>query len=114
VYILSAFQDTWEYDGDPNIEEPTGGSTDEITGGSLIYLEQLRERYPTAVDRNDLEKRVVVHEVGHSMGLDHGDGKDNVIKNGIMNRRLQNAPSSLMRFNNEHLHQLRKLDKPKS
>lgn len=114
VYILSSFQDSYKgltYDGDCNEESPTGGSTAGV-GGSLIYLEQLRERYPSAIDKGDLEKRIVIHEVGHALKLDHGDGTDNPANNGIMNLSLQHASTIQMRFIDDHLDGLRKLNKP--
>jgi len=97
VYILAAWQDSCDQmrcDRDPNSEGVTGGSTAGI-GGALIYIEQIRERGPTAAGpaawtarqrREALEKRIVVHEVGHAMRIDdHGDNFDNLAVNGVMN-----------------------------
>jgi predicted Zn-dependent protease len=81
-------------------------------GASLIFLEQLRERYPTAIDKDDLEERIVAHEVGHALTLNHGDNTDSPANNGIMNKSLQSAPTAQMRFIDEHLDVLRKLSAP--
>ena len=82
-YVLAAFQDNWRYDKDPDSDWVSGGITNMVNGASLIYLEQLRERYPSAIDKDDLEKRIVIHEVGHSLTLDHGDNTDNPANNVI-------------------------------
>lgn len=125
VYVLSAFQDSKnnnDSDKDPDNESGTGGVTlNYLGGGSFIYLEQLRERYPVTVDKGEFERRVVAHEVGHSFLLDHGikdveenEFIDNPAINGIMNRILTSAPSSYMRFIDKHLHKIRDITMPDS
>lgn len=125
VYILSSSQDSFRNmttDRDPDAEGGTGGSTDAGIGGCLIYDETIRERIPTAgglraLQPGDLERRIIVHEMGHHMRLDHGDNTDNLGNNGIMNTSLQNGPmngDANWRFIPRHLDRLRRTNRPLS
>jgi hypothetical protein len=118
VYVLMAYQDSFQQmtaDQDPDSEGGTGGSTAGV-GGSLIYGETIRERGPTAGDGvNALEQRIVAHEVGHAMRLDHGDNTNSIPNNGLMNRSNQAGPTgAALRFIDRHLHELRSLNRPRS
>lgn len=144
VYILSAWQDSGEdlgapagsvamrNDGDPNNEGITGGITSAARGAAYVFVEGIRERIATAGglrpgQNGDLERRILVHEVGHHLGLDHGDNTNNLGNNGIMNTSLQAGPlngppadpnpavaSPNYRFIARHLDQMRRLNRPRS
>lgn len=125
VYILSSCQDSFRNlttDLDPDAESGTGGSTDSAVGGCLIYDETIRERIPTAgglraAQPGDLERRIIVHEMGHHLRLDHGDNTNNLGNNGIMNTSLQAGPTNgdaNWRFIPRHLDTLRRTNRPLS
>ena len=62
-----------------------------------------------------LEQRIVTHEVGHAMSLDHGNNMNQPNTNGIMNTSAQTAPDAAnAKFIDKHLNALRKLSKPHS
>ena len=118
VYLLGARQDSFRKlrsDRDSNSEGSTGGSTSSAASGSLIYEESIRERGPTAAGGVFvLERRIVTHEVGHQMRLNHGDNTNNLANNGIMNRSNQAGPTGAnLRFINTHLDQMRRLNRPR-
>jgi len=118
VYILGAMQDSFKTmtkDMDPNSESGTGGSSDPAAGGSLVYFETIRERGPTATGgASGLEDRVVTHEVGHAMTLDHGNGTNDPAANGIMNPSNQLGPTGAdLKFIDRHLDEMRDLARPR-
>lgn len=118
VYILSAWQDSFkslQSDKDSDTEGSTGGSTTNANSGSLIYEESIRERAATAAGGGlGLERRVVSHEVGHQMRLDHGDGMDDPPTNGLMNTSAQDGPTGAdLRIIDRHLDELRRLARPR-
>lgn len=119
AYVIGAFQDSYNKhlaDKDPNTEGGTGGSTDGAKGGSLMYMETIRERGATAAGgAAALERRVVAHEVGHALHLDHGDGVDAPNTNGVMNTSLEDGPTGAsFKFITRHLSELRGMAKPKN
>ena len=62
-----------------------------------------------------VENRVVTHEVGHAMRLDHGNDMNQPNVNGIMNTSAQSAPDAAnAKFIDRHLDELRKLTRPQS
>ncbi len=86
AYVLGAFQGWKARDMDPNSEiygtpGPQAGVTDGGAGGSLIYLETIRDGSPFLADPSvaATEQDTVVHEVGHavaSSGLHPVTGAD--------------------------------------
>ncbi len=76
AYVLGAFQPPKAVDNDPNAE-PSGDGVTPSTGGSLIFLETLKDSIrewnsaaPPAdrITETDYERDTVVHEVGHAVG----------------------------------------------
>ncbi|GEM_PF-4869387 len=64
AYLVGAFQGAYRVDGDLDSESLRLGNTDCARGGSLIFLEALKEeRRPGAAERD-----AVVHELGHAFG----------------------------------------------
>lgn len=124
AYVLAAFQDSFQAlraDRDPDHEDASGGSTEPVVGGSLIYLETIRERGPTAVGGvGDLERRIVVHEVAHALRIvGHNDDSATPATmysvNGIMNSTLQDGPAGAdLKFIDKHLDVLRSILRPLS
>jgi hypothetical protein len=132
VYILTAFQPAhgpvgMGVDGDADWEPKVygrsfftdDGNDQNNVGGVLIYLETIREGTAVANTRpgqpEDLERRTVVHEVGHAFHLNHGNYADDYPANGIMNKNGLSGPTyggANFRFVEHHLDKLRRTEKP--
>ena len=103
-------------DDDPNSEAGVPGGTFVMSGGSQIDMEVIREGGMTAAGGAPAyERRVVCHEIGHALRLDHGNGMDDPAANGIMNIVMGDGPVGVdLRFIPAHLAVLRMLDRPQS
>ena len=127
AYVLSGYQYASTSDWDPNgpAEGGTGGATPPVgvnpfsntgvvgTGGrgSIVLRETIRDRLVSG-QLSGLEPRVVAHEVGHQMGLDHWDtGEVGVpstpVPVNLMLRTVGDVSNSQARFVPDHLHLLR-------
>jgi hypothetical protein len=123
AYILAAFQDSYQQmtlDKDASSEGSTLGSTASGAGGSLIYLESLREGGAAAAGGRDAyERRVVAHEVGHALRIvgDYtstlpGGGSD-YATDGLMHAYMLNGPTGAnLRFIDADLATMRGIVRP--
>ncbi len=122
VHVVSAFQGVQPRDGDPDSEEGThpGGLLYGLTdvqglvifdyGGSVVFLETIRDKgaaLPTVIL---LEQFTVAHEVGHQFELEHEDGVEDPpgsgtfmmlpAPNNILPGNLEFSPTSLKKMRN--------------
>ena len=76
VHLVGAFQPGADVDNDPSIsgndESEVYGEALESNMGILIYFETLRDALAAGAGAEELV--TVVHELGHCLGPDHGDG----------------------------------------
>lgn len=125
VYILASYQHKWTSDHDPNFQTNLweGGTGGVVWGrvtnlfvvaggdGAQIFVETIRDRLAFGA-RAGLEERVLAHEVGHQMGLDHWDvGVAGVtagpVQPNLMLYTVQSIENDQARFVPQHLHLLR-------
>jgi hypothetical protein len=121
VYKLMSFQWRTTSDFDPNTGDGrTGGiawgvvsNTAVATGarGSQVFVETIRDRLGGGAVLG-LEERVLAHEVGHQLGLDHWDTGESGVPSGpvvtnLMLRDMTSVPNADARFVPIHLHLLR-------
>jgi len=77
VEVLVAFQPRGLQDNDPNSEVPRLGECGSNDGRALVYRETIRECYSTSDDDQDEDAgRVVIHEIGHALGIFDDDLED--------------------------------------
>ncbi|MEK6674438.1 MAG: hypothetical protein AABZ47_02150 [Planctomycetota bacterium] len=65
AYVLEAFQRAFDRDRDPDTEVVTLGVTANPDGGSLSFIEAIRDGTSNPVVR---EQNNIVHETGHAVG----------------------------------------------
>ena len=115
-YVQITFQGEVDEDSDPNTEFPTYGLCRECLrgtqNGALIYLEAIRDGTQIAgINQLDIERGVVVHEIGHQFKARHpniraGEPDDDIMGwawfTNLANRR----------FNDRNLNQIRSICRP--
>jgi hypothetical protein len=80
VHVIGAYEGQSTVDFDPDQEsEPALGEAISGTNIAYVYFEEIRDRsdfpgnsaFPATVEQAKLQKRTVLHEVGHVMGAPH-------------------------------------------
>jgi hypothetical protein len=104
AYVLGGFQFGTSYDNDPTEPDIKFGVTHNTKGGSVIFLETIRDwgvvNDPPGVAV--VEQDTVVHEVGHAVA----DSSDE--------EGVTTAPTVPSRYSEKYLNLIRRNDKPRS
>jgi len=121
TYALGAYQRTPDKDNDPDNPVAGEGATGGVVWGAarsgsfsnsapapggigaLIFSETIRDRLANSGALPGLAARVLAHEIGHTMGLDHW----NANPSNLMFESQQSVPNASARFVPKHLEILR-------
>ena len=124
AHVVSAFQPYLPRDDDPDTEEGThpkgllygltrvSGTFGGTRGGSVIFLETIRDKGGTLAAAAALEQFNVAHEVGHQFQLEHPDGNEDppgsgtymmkTAPNDIFPNNLEFSPTSLKKIRDKN------------